>query len=171
MTEDRDEDETKAPDARMLALGQQLCFAVYSAAHAFNRTYKPLLEPHGLTYPQYLVLLALWQQDGLTVKALGEALDLDSGTLSPLLKRLEAAGYVSRNRAKADERQVIVELTARGNALKAEGFPILAAISKATGCSRESAHALTATLQALAENLKATQEKPGADASQTQPLR
>ena len=171
MTEDRDEAETTTPDARMLALGQQLCFAIYSAAHAFNRTYKPLLEPHGLTYPQYLVMLALWQRDGLTVKALGEELDLDSGTLSPLLKRLEATGYISRTRDKADERQVIIELTGNGRALKADAFAILAEIGKATGCSLETVRGLTAELQALTENLKAAQEKAGEGASQTQPLR
>ena len=90
-------------DDAMLALDRQLCFAIYSAAHAFNRTYKPLLEPHGLTYPQYLVLLSLWQDDAKTVKALGEALHLDSGTLSPLLKRLEVSGYVARKRDRGVE--------------------------------------------------------------------
>src|SRR6218665_1762909 len=109
-------------DDSLLALGQQLCFAVYSAAPAFNRTYKPLLEKFGLTYPQYLVLLALWQKDRMTVKGIGEELGLDSGTLSPLLKRLETAGFVSRIRDKGDERQVIVTLTNKGEALKGDAF-------------------------------------------------
>src|SRR3954463_16375045 len=89
-----------------LQLDNQLCFAVYAAAHAFNATYKPLLEPLGLTYPQYLAMLVLWEEDGVTVSAIGSRLGLDSGTLTPLLKRLEAAGLVSRLRDAADERQV-----------------------------------------------------------------
>jgi MarR family transcriptional regulator, organic hydroperoxide resistance regulator len=136
-----------------LALGQQLCFAVYSAAHAFNRVYKPLLDRFGLTYPQYLVLLALWQQDDMTVKRIGEALGLDSGTLSPLLKRLEAAGYVRRLRDPADERQVIVSLTENGRGLKTEAFKILAEIGKATGCSLEEIGELRDALHRLAQRL------------------
>ena len=81
-----------------LLLGNQLCFAIYSTAHAFNRFYKPLLDRLGLTYPQYLVMLVLWEQDGMAVKEIGERLFLDSGTLTPLLKRLEAAGLVKRTR-------------------------------------------------------------------------
>ena len=95
-----------------------------------------MLEKFGLTYPQYLVLLALWQQDRMTVKGIGEELGLDSGTLSPLLKRLETAGFVSRIRDKGDERQVIVTLTPKGQALKTDAFGILTEIGKATGCSR-----------------------------------
>ncbi|WP_026618607.1 MarR family transcriptional regulator, organic hydroperoxide resistance regulator [Ensifer sp. WSM1721] len=136
-----------------LALGQQLCFAVYSAAHAFNRAYKPLLDRFGLTYPQYLVLLALWQQDSMTVKRIGEELGLDSGTLSPLLKRLEAAGYVRRMRDPADERQVIVSLTEGGRRLKTEAFTILAEIGKATGCSLEEVSELRDALHRLTQRL------------------
>src|ERR1051325_7206567 len=87
----------------VLRLDNQLCFAVYAAAHAFNATYKPLLEPLGLTYPQYLVMLVLWQEDGVTVSGIGARLGLDSGTLTPLLKRLETAGLVTRLRDAADE--------------------------------------------------------------------
>src|SRR5215204_691154 len=101
-----------------LKLGNQLCFAVYSAAHAFNAAYKPLLEPLGLTYPQYLVLMVLWEQDGLMVKEIGEKLTLDSGTLTPMLKRLEVAGFVKRKRDKKDERQVIITLTEKGRELR-----------------------------------------------------
>ena len=101
-----------------LLLGNQICFAVYSAAHAFNRAYKPLLERLGLTYPQYLVMLVLWERDGVPVKDIGERLFLDSGTLTPLLKRLEAAGLVKRTRSTEDERQVLIALTPRGQALK-----------------------------------------------------
>ncbi|WP_331373674.1 MarR family winged helix-turn-helix transcriptional regulator [Sinorhizobium chiapasense] len=141
-----------------LTLGQQLCFAVYSAGHAFNRTYKPLLDRFGLTYPQYLVLLALWQQDKMTVKRIGEEMGLDSGTLSPLLKRLEAAGYVTRLRDRDDERQVIVSLTERGRSLKAEAFGILADISKATGCTLEEVRELREALQRLTQRLTGSQQ-------------
>ncbi|WP_156383263.1 MarR family transcriptional regulator [Rhizobium sp. Root483D2] len=144
-------DDLKEGDA--LALGQQLCFAVYSVAHAFNRTYKPLLEKFGLTYPQYLVLLALWQKDRMTVKGIGEELGLDSGTLSPLLKRLETAGFVSRIRDKGDERQVIVTLTNKGEALKGDAFGILTEIGKATGCSMAEAAALRSALHDLNTHL------------------
>lgn len=136
-----------------LALGQQLCFAVYSAAHAFNRAYKPLLDRFGLTYPQYLVLLALWQQDEMTVKRIGEEIGLDSGTLSPLLKRLEVAGYVARQRDPGDERQVIVRLTEKGRDLKGEAFGILMDIGKASGCSLEEAGEIRETLHQLTRQL------------------
>ncbi|MCA1489661.1 MarR family winged helix-turn-helix transcriptional regulator [Sinorhizobium alkalisoli] len=142
-----------------LALGQQLCFAVYSATHAFNRAYKPLLDRFGLTYPQYLVLLALWQQDAMTVKRIGEELGLDSGTLSPLLKRLEAAGYVRRLRDPADERQVIVGLTENGRTLKTEAFTILAEIGKATGCSLEEVGELREALHRLTQRLAETRSE------------
>ena len=97
-----------------LRLDNQICFAVYSAAHAFNRVYKPLLDRLGLTYPQYLVMLVLWERDGVPVKDIGERLFLDSGTLTPLLKRLEAAGLVKRTRSTEDERQVLIALTPQG---------------------------------------------------------
>lgn len=107
-------------------LSDQLCFAAYSFTHALNRAYRPLLEPLGLTYPQYLVMLVLWEADGQTVKEIGERLKLDSGTLTPLLKRLETIGYVSRRRGKVDERQVIIHLTEEGRALsdRAAGIPV-----------------------------------------------
>lgn len=114
---------------------QQICFAIYGAAHAFNRAYKPLLEPLGLTYPQYLVMMALWEQDKVTVKALGERLGLDSGTLSPLLKRLESAGSITRQRDPDDERQVLISLTEDGAALKRQALGIQMSIGAATGCN------------------------------------
>jgi DNA-binding MarR family transcriptional regulator len=101
-----------------LQLSQQLCFAVYSTAHAFNRTYKPLLAPLDLTYPQYLVMLVLWEQDDITVKEICVRLGLDSGTLTPLLKRLEAAKLVARQRDSGDERQVRIRLTEKGATLR-----------------------------------------------------
>ena len=102
----------------VLQLSNQLCFAVYSTAHAFNRVYKPLLDRLGLTYPQYLVMLVLWERDGVPVKEIGERLFLDSGTLTPLLKRLEAAHLVKRTRSAADERQVLISLTSQGQSMR-----------------------------------------------------
>lgn len=110
----------------LLALDRQLCFAVYSAAHAFNRAYNPLLEKLGLTYPQYLVMLVLWETSGLPVKEIGARLELDSGTLSPLLKRLEKMELVSRRRDENDERQVRVALTSKGDALRTEAAKLVA---------------------------------------------
>ncbi len=102
----------------MMALENQFCFALYSASHAMTRTYKPLLDRLGLTYPQYLVMLVLWQQDDILVKDIGARLFLDSGTLTPLLKRLEAAGLLARTRDPHDERQVRIVLSPAGQALK-----------------------------------------------------
>lgn len=162
MSDKRDEAETNDIAAGMLALDQQLCFAVYSAAHALNRTYKPLLDPYGLTYPQYIALMTLWEEDGRTVKALGEKLGLDSGTLSPLLKRLEAAGYINRARDKADERQVLVTLTDKGRAMQRDAVAIRMAIGKATGCSIEALQSLTVELQALAGRLEGADRREDA---------
>src|SRR5258708_34597883 len=106
------------PADQPLRLDNQICFAIYSAAHAFNRVYKPLLDRLGLTYPQYLVMLGLWERDGLPVKAVGERLFLDSGTLTPLLKRLEAAPLIKRTRSTEDERQVLNGRTPQGQALQ-----------------------------------------------------
>lgn len=107
-----------------LHLDDQLCFALYHASRALTRAYAPLLDPLGLTYPQYLVLLVLWERDGVTVKALGERLALDSGTLTPLLKRLAHQGLVSRKRGEDDERVVRIHLTAAGRALRAKARKI-----------------------------------------------
>ncbi|WP_134496373.1 MarR family winged helix-turn-helix transcriptional regulator [Microvirga pakistanensis] len=101
-----------------LALSNQLCFAFYSMSHAFGRAYRQLLEPLDLTYPQYVVLIVLWEQDGLTVKDIGDRLFLDSGTLTPLLKRLETMGHIRRMRDREDERQVRIMLTESGRSLR-----------------------------------------------------
>ncbi|BAO89419.1 MarR family winged helix-turn-helix transcriptional regulator [Caballeronia cordobensis] len=108
-----------------LELDQQLCFALYSTSLAMTKAYKPLLEKLGLTYPQYLAMLVLWEADDLTVKEIAARLALDSATMTPLLKRLEAQGYVERVRGVADERQVYIRLTPAGRALKqsARGVP------------------------------------------------
>ena len=138
-----------------LKLDNQLCFSVYAAAHAFNATYKPLLEPLGLTYPQYLAMLVLWQEDGVTVSAIGAKLGLDSGTLTPLLKRLEAAGLLSRTRDDADERQVRIALTPAGRALKQKAKTIPQQLLCASGLSLAEIGALRSRLDALAANLRA----------------
>ena len=118
-------DQQPAPAANMQALDNQLCFALYSASHAMTKTYKPLLDRIGLTYPQYLVMLVLWEQDAILVKDIGARLFLDSGTLTPLLKRLETNGLLSRNRDPHDERQVRIVLSAQGRSLRkqAESIP------------------------------------------------
>ena len=145
----------KKHDDTALLLASQLCFAVYSTAHALNRVYKPLLEGLGLTYPQYLVMLILWERDGLTVSEIGERLHLDSGTLTPLLKRLEGAGLVRRARDAEDERQVRVALTPRGRALREKAKPIPAAIACAAGQSGEALQRLKGELVALRDELNA----------------
>ena len=141
-----------------LLLANQLCFAVYSTAHAFNRFYKPLLDKLGLTYPQYLVMLVLWEEDGLPVKEIGERLFLDSGTLTPLLKRLEAAGLVKRTRSKEDERQVIVALTPQGEALKENARNLPLSILAASQCSVADLAALKSEIVSLREKLNAAAE-------------
>ncbi len=140
-------------EGKDLRLDQQLCFAVYSAAHAFNRFYRPLLGRLGLTYPQYLVLLVLWETDRLSVSAIGERLLLDSGTLTPLLKRMETMGLVTRQRAASDERQVVVALTAKGQELRREAEAFPTRILAASACSADDMAALTRTLFALRESL------------------
>jgi len=143
-----------APDAPLL-LGNQLCFAVYSTAHAFNRAYKPLLDRLGLTYPQYLVMLVLWERDGVPVKDIGERLLLDSGTLTPLLKRLEAAELVKRTRSTEDERQVLIALTPRGQALKEKARKVPEGILAASNCSVAELLAMKNELVALRDRLNA----------------
>ena len=105
--------------ASALDLNEQLCFALYAASRRMTAAYRPLLDALDLTYPQYLVMLVLWEQDGLTVRELGARLQLDSGTLTPLLKRLERAGLISRRRRVSDEREVEVGLTRSGRILRA----------------------------------------------------
>lgn len=136
-----------------LLLDNQLCFALYSASLAMTKLYKPLLDALGLTYPQYLALLVLWERDGLTVSELGERLSLDSGTLTPLLKRLETAGLVSRRRDAADERRVCVRLTAEGHSLKARARHIPGCVLQATRCEVADAAALTRRIQTLRDRL------------------
>ena len=138
-----------------LLLNNQLCFALYSTSLAMTKLYKPLLDELGLTYPQYLVMLVLWERDGLMVSELGERLALDSGTLTPLLKRLEAAELVTRVRDLEAERRVRITLTAAGRKLKARARKIPGCILAASQCSLPELAALTQQVQTLRQRLAA----------------
>ena len=138
-----------------LLLDNQLCFAVYSTGHAFNRVYKPLLDRLSLTYPQYLVMLVLWERDGVPLKDIGERLHLDSGTLTPLLKRLETAELIKRTRSTQDERQVLIALTAQGQALKEKARAVPQGILASSACSVGELSAMKNDLIALRDKLNA----------------
>lgn len=146
---------TPAPidSSTLLGLDQQLCFALYSTSLAMTRVYKPLLLKLGITYPQYLALLVLWEDDGLSVSELGERLFLDSGTLTPLLKRLESSNLVSRLRAVDDERRVRITLTPAGRALKSQAAQIPGCILSASQCSVAELAGLTQQIQVLRQHL------------------
>ena len=139
--------------AETLKLDNALCFAIYSANHAITRAYKPVLDPHGLTYPQYLVMLILWENDGQTVGSIGQRLFLESSTLTPLLKRMEKAGYVRRERAAQDERQVCVFLTEAGKALRSTLADVPSAMLSAFGCGSKEAEMLKERVVALRDNV------------------
>jgi len=132
-----------------LKLSNQLCFNLYAASRAVTKAYRPLLEPLGLTYPQYLVLLVLWEHGSQSVTVIGQALQLDSGTLSPLLKRLESAGLIRRQRRPDDERAVEVGLTAAGTALRERAASVPVAIACKFGLSLAEGRALQAELRRL----------------------
>ncbi|MGE6757002.1 MarR family winged helix-turn-helix transcriptional regulator [Corallococcus interemptor] len=136
-----------------LRLDLQLCFPLYAASRAMVQAYTPLLAKLGLTYPQYLVMLVLWETDGVSVKELGEKLYLDSGTLTPLLKRLEALGFVRRERSKEDARSVTVSLTAQGKALRRKAASIPEAIVCRTGLTLEELARLRRDIQRLFEKV------------------
>jgi MarR family transcriptional regulator, organic hydroperoxide resistance regulator len=140
---------------QLLKLDHQICFAVYSAAHAFNRVYKPLLDRLGLTYPQYLVMLVLWERDDVPLKDIGERLFLDSGTLTPLLKRLEAARLIKRTRSTEDERQVLIALTPEGQALREKARSLPMSILSASACSVTELTAMKEEIVALRDRLNA----------------
>ncbi|RFA07983.1 MarR family transcriptional regulator [Subtercola boreus] len=137
-------------------LDDQICFALYNASRALTARYRVLLEPLGLTYPQYLVLLVLWEQGATTVAELSERLALDSGTLSPLLRRLETAGLVSRMRLPADERSVLVSLTADGDALRSKTAGIQDQVCGATGLELPEIQELRDRVAGVAEHIRAT---------------
>ena len=144
-----------SPSPPILWLDNQVCFALYSTSLAMTKLYKPLLDAIGLTYPQYLVMLVLWEQDGLTVSELGERLFLDSGTLTPLLKRLEALGHVERCRAQDDERRVELRLTPAGRALRQQALDIPGQLACASACDLQELAALTQRLHQLRSQLAA----------------
>lgn len=144
---------TKSTMTDPLALDNQFCFALYSASLAMTKTYKPFLDKIGLTYPQYLVMLVLWQQDDVLVKTIGEKLFLDSGTLTPLLKRLEASSLIERTRDEADERQVRITLTKEGRALKKKAQSIPHQVLCASGQPLEALENLREQLSSIRNDL------------------
>ncbi|MEU6402062.1 MarR family transcriptional regulator [Streptomyces sp. NPDC046985] len=141
------------PDEDWLLLDRQICFSLHAAARAFTGVYRTLLKDLGLTYPQYLVMLVLWEDGPTPVKRLGERLRLDSGTLSPLLKRLEAAGLVRRERSARDERSVEVRVSAEGAALRERAARVPRRIKAATGFDLDELSELRARLDRLTEAL------------------
>lgn len=134
------------PDAELLRLDHQVCFSLHAASRAFGSVYRDALKDLGLTYPQYLVMLVLWEHGPQPVKAIGEQLRLDSGTLSPLLKRLESAGLVRRERSSEDERSVTVQLTPAGDELRTPALPVPLRILAATGLTIEELRTLQGLL-------------------------
>lgn len=143
---------------RSTTLDEQLCFALYTASRAMTSCYRPLLDALGLTYPQYLVLLVLWERGDTPVTGIGQALQLETGTLSPLLKRLEAIGLVTRTRQSGDERSVLVALTPQGRALEAETAAVQNQVGVATGMSRAEIDDLRTVLHGLTRRLRAAGE-------------
>ncbi|NVZ69728.1 MarR family winged helix-turn-helix transcriptional regulator [Pseudomonas costantinii] len=148
---------SKNPDpCESLMLGNQLCFALHSTSLLMTKVYKPLLQALGLTYPQYLAMMVLWEEDGLTVGEISSRLLTDPGSLTPLLKRLEAEGLLSRTRSREDERVVVVELTDAGRALQGKAMGIPQCILGASGMELEQLRKLQADLIALRGNLQAS---------------
>lgn len=150
MTTDKDDKKAEAPP---LLLDQQLCFALYSANLALNKLYRQLLTGLEITYPQYLVMMVLWERDDVTVSEIGERLFLDSATLTPLLKRLETAGLLHRQRSRKDERQVVVTLTQQGEQLRQKALNIPESVHCASACEVEKLQALKGELETLRDNL------------------
>lgn len=144
---------TADPRDQWLRLDRQLCFALYSSSLAMTKIYKPLLAPLGLTYPQYLVMLVLWEGDGVSVSQLGQRLSLDSGTLTPLLKRLELLGHIERRRATDDERRVDIFLTPVGRQLRTQALDIPNQLACASACELDELVALTQRLHTLRQQL------------------
>lgn len=136
-----------------LPLDSQLCFSLYGASMAVNRTYKPMLDELGLTYTQYLVLSTLWEEDGLPISAIADRLSLESSTITPLVKRLETAGFVTRERNPKDERQVIVSLTAKGRALNEKTACLTQALLERSGLSPDQLIKLNSQVQKLRDAL------------------
>ncbi|MGV1755283.1 MarR family winged helix-turn-helix transcriptional regulator [Agrobacterium sp. CG674] len=148
---------TNAPsgtDNGLSDVNGMLCFSLYSAGHAFTQLYRPLLDKLGLTYPQYLVMVTLWNRDGQNVKELGKTLFLDSSTLTPLLKRLNAAGLVTKTRNPKDEREVFIHLTAQGHALKAHAADVMRCIEEAVGLDAETVRSIKKSVDTIRDKIK-----------------
>ncbi|BCJ08231.1 MULTISPECIES: MarR family winged helix-turn-helix transcriptional regulator [unclassified Pseudomonas] len=145
--------DTQAP-CNALLLDNQVCFALHSTSLLMTKVYKPLLQALGLTYPQYLAMLVLWEQDGLTVGEISQRLLTDPGSLTPLLKRLESEGLLKRSRSREDERVVLVQLTDKGRALQVEAQRVPQCILQASGHSAEQLRKLQADLLALRAQLQ-----------------
>lgn len=143
-----------APSPPELQLDNQLCFAVHATAHAFAQAYRPYLEPMGLTYPQYLVMLLLWERDDRSVNELGQPLHLDSGTLTPLLKRMEKAGLVIRGRDSKDERVTRISLTDKGHDLREGALAVPQSMLCASGLSFDGLIALRDKVRNVGESLR-----------------
>lgn len=143
----------KSDDEDFAPLSEFLCFSIYSAGHALTQFYRPILEAIGLTYPQYLLMVSLWAKDDQIIKDLGSALFLESSTLTPLVKRLEAAGFVSRRRDQQDERQVRVKLTDEGRALKSKALKMPKCIQAAVGLSKDSVMEIQAAVAGIRDQL------------------
>ena len=136
------------------SLEDQLCFALYRTSNALTRFYRPHLNALGLTYPQYLTMLALWEEDRVTVKDLGARLGLDSGTVTPLLKRLEKVGLISRQRDEQDERRVFVSLTVQGTALAEQAADLPERVACAVGLAPDEIQGLIEQLEAVRHNVQ-----------------
>ena len=142
-----------------LSLENHLCFSLYACSRAILRLYRPYLDELKLTYPQYLVLVTLWEKQVCTIKELGEALDLDTGTLTPLLKRMEAAGLIERRRDKGDERVVNIQITEAGQALQEKAACIPDSLLRASGMTDEELGAINATITRLLQQVNEVEHK------------
>jgi DNA-binding MarR family transcriptional regulator len=147
---------------KTIPLDSQLCFSLYSTSIAINRTYKPLLDELGITYPQYLVLSALWERDGQTISGIADRLSLEPSTITPLVKRLEQAGFLSRRRNQQDEREVKAHLTAKGKGLRSEAGCLNDRLVERSGLTVDRIIALNKQIQSLREALTRSASKEGA---------
>lgn len=152
--------KTAEPDDLPKSAEELICFAVYSASHAFSRAYSPMLKRLNLTYPQYIALTVLWEEDGLSVGTLCERLRLESSTVTPLLKRLESLGHIERKRGSSDERQVFVHLTPSGRSLQQHAPGITRCIVDATGTDIDTLESLVKMIGMLRDNLTGTEPDP-----------
>ncbi|MFW3165613.1 MarR family transcriptional regulator [Pseudomonas syringae pv. syringae] len=153
MSADESPTRSAPADCDSLLLDNQLCFALYSTSLMMTKVYKPLLQALGLTYPQYLAMMVLWERDGLTVGDVSTRLLTDPGSLTPLLKRLEGEGFISRTRSKEDERVVLLHLTAQGRELQQKALTVPGCVLSSSGLTMEKLHDLQAQLLELRGHL------------------